>query len=71
MSKQAAAAFREQYGERLPAHVGYRQLTIIREKQGDFVSAISLAQRALSKVWAGDWKNRLERCEKKITKIKI
>lgn len=71
MDKQAAAAFREQYGERLPAHVGFRQLAIIREKQGDFASAISLAQRALREGWAGDWKYGLERCQKKISKTKI
>jgi len=68
MSSEAAAAFREKYPGELPAHVGYQQLAIIREKQGDFESAINLSQKACEEGWSGDWKNRIERCKKKAAK---
>ena len=68
MSLEAARAFREKYPGELPAHVGYQQLAIIREKQGDFESAINLSQQAFEEGWSGDWKNRIERCKKKAAK---
>ena len=68
MSLEAAKAFREKYRGELPAHIGYQQLAIIREKQGDFESAINSSQKACDEGWAGDWKNRIERCKKKAAK---
>jgi len=68
MSLEAARAFREKYPGELPAHIGYQQLAIIREKQGDFESAINLSQKAYEGGWAGDWENRIERCKKKLAK---
>ena len=68
MSSEAASAFREKYPSELPAHVGYQQLAIIREKQGDFESAINLSQKAFEEGWSGDWENRIERCKKKLAK---
>jgi hypothetical protein len=68
MSLEAARAFREKYPGELPAHVGYQQLAIIQEKQGDFESAINLSQKAYEEGWAGDWENRIERCKKKLAK---
>ena len=68
MSLEAAKAFREKYRGELPAHIGYQQLAIIREKQGDFESAIHISRKACDEGWAGDWKNRIERCKKKAAK---
>ena len=68
MSSEAARAFREKYPGELPAHMGFEQLTIIRERQGDFESAINLSQNADKGGWAGDWENRIERCKKKLAK---
>ena len=68
MSSEAAKAFREKYRGELPAHIGYQQLAIIREKQGDFESAINISQKACDDGWAGDWENRIERCKKKLAK---
>ena len=68
MSLEAAKAFREKYRGELPAHIGYQQLAIIREKQGDFESAINISQKASDEGWAGDWENRIERCKKKAAK---
>ena len=68
MSLEAAKAFREKYRGELPAHIGYQQLAIIREKQGNFESAINISQKACDEGWVGDWKNRIERCKKKVAK---
>jgi hypothetical protein len=68
MSLEAAKAFREKYRGELPAHIGYQQLAIIREKQGDFESAINISRKACGEGWAGDWKDRVERCKKKAAK---
>jgi hypothetical protein len=68
MSLEAAKACREKYRGALPAHIGYRQLAIIREKQGDFESAINISRKACEEGWSGDWENRIERCKKKLGK---
>jgi hypothetical protein len=68
ISSEAAAAFREKYPGELPVHVGYQQLAIIREKQGDFESAINISRRACEEGWSGDWESRIERCKKKLAK---
>jgi tetratricopeptide (TPR) repeat protein len=68
MSLEAAKIFREKYRGDLPAHTGYQQLAILREKQGDFESAINLSQKAFEEGWSGDWENRIERCKKKAAK---
>jgi hypothetical protein len=68
ISLEAARAFREKYPGELPAHIGYQQLAIIREKQDDFEAAINISQKASGEGWAGDWENRIERCKKKLAK---
>ena len=68
MSLEAARAFREKYPGELPSHVGYQQLAIIRERLGDFESAINLSQKAHEEGWAGNWENEIERCKKKLAK---
>lgn len=53
---------------RLPRHVGFEQLAIIREKQGDFAGAIRLAEEARKQGWNGDWDKRIARCRAKASK---
>jgi tetratricopeptide (TPR) repeat protein len=69
LGAKAAKAF--QNGDKdssLPGHKGYQQLAIILEKQGRFDEAIELCRNAESQGWAGDWKKRIERCQKKSDK---
>lgn len=69
MSAEAAKAFRKEYGDRiLPMHVGYQQLVIIKEKEGQLDEAIKISEQALKEGWGGDWERRIERYKKKIKK---
>ena len=54
ISRLAIARFRDEYGDFLPSHTGFKQLAIIREKQGQFDEAIALCNRALEEGWMGD-----------------
>lgn len=66
LSARAAQAYLGKFkGSTLPAHVGYRQLAIIREKQGHLNEAIRLSERALKLGWCGDWERRIKRCSRK------
>jgi len=66
IAPQAARAFRAEYaGEAIPEHTGYKQLTIIRDKQGDYAEAIRLCEEAKAQGWAGDWDKRIARYSKK------
>ncbi len=55
----------------LPIHLGYRQLAIVREKQGRFTEALELSQRAHAEGWQGDWDRRINRLQKKLDKAKM
>lgn len=69
LGANAAKAFqKEDKDSSLPGHKGYQQLAIILEKQGRFDEAIELCRNAESQGWAGDWKKRIERCQKKSDK---
>jgi len=52
--------------EKLGMHTGYKQLCIIREKQGNWQEVIRLAKQAKSEGWAGDWDKRIDRAKKKL-----
>ena len=52
----------------LPFAVGYYQLAIIREKEGNFSEAIRLSKQALEQGWVGHWESRIARLEKKLQK---
>lgn len=70
MQAAAAAKWKSDYpGDSLPAHIGYEQYAIILEKEKRFDDAITLSKEAESNGWAGDWKKRIERCEKKKAKL--
>lgn len=63
---QAARAFRAETWSHGPLeHTGYKQLTIIRDKQGDYAAAIRLCEEAKAQGWAGDWDKRIARYSKK------
>lgn len=66
LAPRAAQAFRRAFPKTpLPAHVGFRQLAIIREKQRQFDEAIALCRQAKQQGWTGDWEKRIDRCQKR------
>jgi len=69
LAPDSAKAFKREYpGEELPAHVGFQQLAIIREKQGGYTEVIRLCETAKAQGWAGTWEKRIARCKKKLSK---
>jgi len=67
LAPQAKAVFLEQYPEQpLPSHRGYKQLTIILDKQSRYDEAIKICEQAKYEGWAGDWGRRIERYNKKL-----
>ena len=69
LGPQASRAFQAEYPtQELPTHRGFTQLAIIREKERNYPEAINLAREALRQGWAGDWENRIARCEKRLAK---
>lgn len=66
LAPRAAAAFHAvNAGAPLPEHLGYKQLAIIREKQGRDAEAIRLAEQAQAQGWSGDWAGRIGRIERR------
>lgn len=57
------ALLQENY-ENLPAHLGYKQLCIILEKEKRFADAILLAEKAKAEGWNGDWEKRIQKLKK-------
>ena len=51
--------------ETLPAHTGFEQLSIIKERDKDYDEAILLCEEALRHGWSGDWQKRIVRCKSK------
>jgi hypothetical protein len=67
IAPQAAEFFRREYPQSpLPAHYGFNQLAVIRQKQGNYREAISLSRQALEQGWDGNWEDRIAWCEKKL-----
>jgi tetratricopeptide (TPR) repeat protein len=66
---EAVQAWRAEYptDAELPAHRGFTQLAIIREKERNYAEAIRLAKEAMEQGWAGDWDTRIARCETRIS----
>ncbi|MHB9108101.1 MAG: hypothetical protein ACYDCO_13670 [Armatimonadota bacterium] len=67
IAPQMAAAFLQAY-KSLPGHPGYKQLSIIMEKAGEFDRAIQLCRVAQLQGWMGDWEKRIARCQRKKSK---
>ena len=62
----AKKAFLKEYPlAALPAHGGFEQLAILREKEKDYLAAIRVATEAEAQGWAGDWSKRISRCNKR------
>ena len=65
----AAERFKhEEQMKTLPAHTGFEQLAIIRERERDFGEAIRLSREAQGQGWSGDWEKRIARCRAKQVK---
>jgi len=56
---------------KLPRHIGFQQLCIILEKDGDFKGALQLAQRAYRDGWDGDWSLRIPKLERRVNSSTI
>lgn len=65
-----AQAMRKEYGRNsaLPAHLGYKQLSIILDKQKKFDEAILICEQAQKQKWSGDWEKRIARYQIKKSK---
>lgn len=69
IAAEAAKAFKTSSGGGLiPGHAGYRQLRIIREKQGDYTAALQLCEQAKQQGWADDWDKHTARIKKRMVK---
>lgn len=69
LSEEAFNAWIEKFGDSIiPTHAGFKQLCIIREKQGNLDEVIKLSQNAINNGWSGDWEKRIEKCSKKMNK---
>jgi len=67
LSVAAAKAFKKEYPDsELPAHVGYQQLAIIRDKQGNVEEAIRICEKAIEQGWCGNWEDRIKRYRRKL-----
>jgi hypothetical protein len=69
ISDKAAKALRKEFpsAKALPAHRGFEQLAVIREKQGRTEEALRLNRAAIKAGWAGSWEKRIERLERKLS----
>lgn len=71
MAGEALKAFKAgPDGGFIPAHAGYRQLRIVREKQGDYAAALQLCEQAKQEGWSDDWDKHIARIKKKCSKQK-
>ena len=70
LGPEAAKAFlAEDPEDYLPAHHGFQQLAIIREREKDYVEAIRLCKEAMAQGWGGEWEKRIARCENRLAKL--
>lgn len=60
----AGPALRQEFGSK-PSHHGYKQLSIILEKQKRYTEALDIVTQAQDQGWDGDWEKRAERLAKK------
>lgn len=64
--KSVAAFKNSEIFNKVPEHTGYKQLSIIYEKQGKVQEALNLAKQAQRQGWDGDWEKRITRLQKKL-----
>ena len=65
LAPRAAEVFNREW-KLIPRPVGFCQLAVIMEKQGNYNEAIALATQALEQGWAGDWEKRIARCKQRL-----
>jgi hypothetical protein len=65
LAPRAADVFNREW-KLIPRPVGFWQLAVILEKQGNYNRAIALATQALEQGWAGDWEKRIARCKQRL-----
>jgi hypothetical protein len=70
VAPRAAEAFMAEWGM-IPGHKGYQQLAVILERQQKFAEVITLCEQAGAEGWGGDWKGRIERCKKRLTRAQF
>lgn len=68
LSEKAKGAFFNDGLDHLPAHIGYKQLAIILEKQGELEKALEITKKAEKQGWNNDNLKRIERLQKKLNK---
>jgi hypothetical protein len=68
VSREVAAAMRNDFPDRLPRHIGFEQLAIILEKDTNYAAAIDVCEEASAGGWNGDWTKRVERCRSRMAK---
>jgi hypothetical protein len=59
------------YYDYIPDHYGFRQLSIILEKEGKYKEAISVCKNALMIGFRGDWEKRIIKNSNKLKKMKL
>jgi hypothetical protein len=64
---RAAEVFRREW-KQMPRPLGFWQMAVILEKEGNYADAIELATQALEQGWAGDWERRITRCKQRLTR---
>jgi tetratricopeptide (TPR) repeat protein len=67
LAPRAAEVFKREW-KLIPRPVGFWQLAVILEKQGNYNEAIALATQALEQGWAGDWEKRIARCKQRLVR---
>ena len=70
LGPEAAKVFlAEDTEDYLPAHHGFQQLAIIREREKDYAEAIRLCREAMAQGWGGEWEKRIGRSEKRWARL--
>jgi len=70
LGPEAAKVFlAEDSEDYFPAHHGFQQLAIIREREKNYVEAIRLCKEAMAQGWGGEWEKRIVRCENRLAKL--
>ncbi|MBZ4680460.1 MAG: hypothetical protein JG763_3089 [Shewanella sp.] len=54
----------------MPSHIGFKQLAIILEKEGDLKGALKLSQKALKQGWNDNYEKRITKLTAKLAKCK-
>ncbi|CAN5692304.1 hypothetical protein BH23CHL5_BH23CHL5_28260 [soil metagenome] len=69
ISESAIKAWRSNYPVgKMPRHVGFQTLAMMREHDKDYGGSIELCQTAKKHGWSGDWEKRISRCRAKAAK---